>query len=41
MLVQMLELKTVNLYQFLDFVKNKIIMQRAILQSKGEAIDIN
>ena len=34
--VQRLELKTLSLSQFLDFVKNKIIVQRAISQSKGQ-----
>ena len=34
--VQRLELKTLSLSQFLDFVKNKIIVQRAILQSKKQ-----
>ena len=29
-------LKTLTLSQFLDFVKNKIIVQRAISQSKGQ-----
>ena len=32
--VQRLELKTFNLSQFLDFVKNKIIVQRAISNQK-------
>jgi len=34
--VQRLELKTLSLSQFLNFVKNKIIVQRAISQSKGQ-----
>ena len=34
--VQRLELKTLSLSQFLDFVKNKIIVQKAIAQSKGQ-----
>ena len=34
--VQRLEIKTLSLSQFLDFVKNKIIVQRAISQSKGQ-----
>jgi len=34
--VQSLELKTLSLAQFLDFVKNKIIIQKAISQSKGQ-----
>jgi len=34
--VQRLELKTLTLSQFLDFVKKKIIVQRAISQSKGQ-----
>ena len=34
--VQRLELKTLSLSQFLDFVKNKIIVRRAISQSKGQ-----
>ena len=34
--VQRLELKTLSLSQFLDLVKNKIIVQRAISRSKGQ-----
>ena len=34
--VQKLELKTLSLSPFLDFVKNKIIVQRAISQSTGQ-----
>ena len=34
--VQRLELKTLTMSQFLDFVKNKIIVGRAISQSKGQ-----
>ena len=34
--MQRLQLKTFSLSQFLDFVKNKIIVQRAISQSKGQ-----
>ena len=36
--VQRLDLKTLSLFQFLDFVKSKIIVQRAISQSKGQMI---
>ena len=34
--MQRLELKTLSLSQFFDFVKNKIIIQRAISKSKGQ-----
>mgnify|MGYP000300200845 FL=1 len=34
--VQRLELKTLTMSQFLDFVRNKIVVQRAISQSKGQ-----